>query len=146
MGLRRTAAMAITTLAALAAVPAAQAASAEAGAPPPSGAAPAPLSVELGEVECRDLSGVVAAIPWLDAEIGTNEGKVPTVRFTIRGTRDAENVPYTVTADGERKSTGVVGGGGIVSSGIELPNNTDVRILVTSDNTIVLDQTVTTRC
>ncbi|MDR7302181.1 hypothetical protein [Haloactinomyces albus] len=148
MGLRRTAAVAITTLAALAAVPAAQAASAGSGAPPSGGTAadPVPLSIELGEVRCQDLSGIVATLPWLDTQIGQDGSRVPTVQFTIRGTRDAESVPYTVTANGERKSTGIVGSGGIVSSGIELPNNTDVRILITSDNTVVLDRTVMTNC
>lgn len=147
MGLRRTAIAAATTLVSLAAIPAAQAAS-EPGAAPPGAAPPneAPLRAELGEVQCHDLSGLISSVPSLAGQFGADASRIPTVRFTIRPARGSAGGPYTVTADGETKSTGSVGAGGLVSSGISLPNNTEVRIRITSGKAVALDRTVTTNC
>ncbi|RCW47069.1 hypothetical protein DFQ14_101413 [Halopolyspora algeriensis] len=147
MGLRRVTIAAATSLAALAAVPVAQAASVS-GTAPPDTTSPgtAPLRVELGEVQCRDLSELVSAFPVLTGQLGTDPSSIPTVRYTLRAAAGSSNVPYTVTANGETKSTGSVGSGGLVSSGISLPNNSEVRIRITSGETVAVDRTVTTNC
>lgn len=132
MGFRRSAVVLATAAAALLATPAA-------------GAAPPP-HVELGRVGCHDLSGLISLLPEKQRPLDAEAGKVANVPVTVRGVEGSGSVPFTVTADGQRKAQGTVGPGGTVVTGVSVPRDDDVRIVVRSHHTVLLDRTLFVSC
>ncbi len=135
MGLRRTAALSIATLATLLSAPMSHAGT---------GAAP-PLTVEMSQVKCKDVSQLAEISPLLAEHLGGPDD-VAHVRITIRGTAETDGAPYRITVDGQTKGQGYVGANGVVITGVVLEEDTESHISVRSGNTVVLERTVTPHC
>ncbi|GAB3286994.1 hypothetical protein [Parasphingorhabdus pacifica] len=135
MGARRNTALLISAMAAatVAAVPVAQA------------EPPAPLQVKLGEVSCKDLSGLAEALPPMSAFV-EDPSNTATVHVAMRADNAERSVPYEVTVDGEIRSKGYVGVGGRVISDVIVPNSSNTHVQVRSRGEVLAERMYRTRC
>lgn len=132
MRLRRVVAATAATVATLLIAPISQASTAP------------PLHVEMGDVECQDMSQLPAMVAQhFDAG---PDGRLPHVRITVRGTEQDNGAPYTITVDGTTKGQGYVGARGVVITGVTLTDSSPAHIVVRSNDTVLAERTVTAPC
>ncbi|MCI2416080.1 hypothetical protein MOQ72_01470 [Saccharopolyspora sp. K220] len=112
-------------------------------------AAGPPLHVEVSEAKCfrpGDLHRTVAGADLFPGKLG-DRAAIATVQLTFRSaTRDGQKADFTVTVDGEQRSSGSVSGGGKSVNSVTIASDKDSRIVVTSGSTVVLDTMVAGRC
>ena len=110
-------------------------------------AAPAsPLDVNIGQVQCLDLTAPSAAAPRLAHTYGANLRRVPTVDVDVQNVRGAKSVPYTITVDGQQKATGNVGPRAHTHQTVSLTNAANANIVISSGKVTVLVRTVQAHC
>lgn len=96
----------------------------------------APVSVEIGNVRCAQ--SIMGTTP--------PGGAMAMVPVTLRTSKGSPTVRYAIEVNGQRKSNGVISGGGTTHTTVGLPNNKSSRVAVVSRDKVLQERTITARC